>query len=664
MSGELDCSSREQDAAAEPVGSKGDVATRPAFALAVVLVLVHGASSWIGSYRCYPEAPISVHAVLRPAGDPDYYPFIRGLSRFTLAETNYLESLGEGIRPFPVVSLLPHAVCLRIFGDAGLMVADVLVNLAFFLSLLAFLRAFGIAPGLAIVASLMVSTELCQELVRRAWVVGFVRPDLDLTFWDMRIPRPFVSSVFLLLTWTCLLRVVTDRAGARRLRWWVLLALCFSLLLQSDLYSAISCALLIALAALVAWRGDPRRTGRLLTHVAVALAVCCVASGVFICQQILAEPDVVRRYGVFDVSRTAPLISLACRWRFVAMVVGFTAIIWPFHRLARATGRDGRTAALRVGYLLIATIVSFFALPVSCVLLGKAVQVNHFDDRFEVFTSYGCLVVLLMLLQEGTVFAISRPASKRWGRIGRHGAATVTWTAIAACALGGAWQAWQPPDTGFRWLGFGDPAASESQPSRERYWADYIDLIARLQEPSRHRDAEVLGTFDSQLLAWWTSFGPESVFVAHAFATVATDRTQERRLCLFCRILGLDGEQFPEFVQRYYVNSLYLGCAKYQASSAYTFSTLDDYRPEDREVIVKKSVDDSWHLVIPNSELSRLKEQYNDTSLSQSEFQLPDVIVLTSFEVGLGLRPIASLYARTYRNGTFTVWVRRSAKAS
>jgi len=231
---------------------------------------------------------------------------------------------------------------------------------------------------------------------------------------------------------------------------------------------------------------------------------------------------------------------------------------------------------------------------------------------------------------------------------------------LLASAAAVAFQAARRPEAPFRWLSFQDKEG-RSAPPCEHYWSDFRDLLGRFQEDTRLCRTDLLGSLDSQWLTWWTAFGPGRVFVGPAFTAVVSDQVQERRLLLFCRLVGVSDDQFPRLMRLYYVNAQYLGCAKYQATRAYTFSPLEDYDPADRPRIRRKSVDDGWHLVIPRSELRRLARAYAETSLGQCEFRLPDVVVLTSYELDLGLRPPEAQYAEVHRNATFTVWVRREA---
>jgi hypothetical protein len=655
-----------------------------AAAMAVLLAAGHGAATWVSSYLYYPNDPFSLRVLLRPGGDADYYPIVERFAQGNLGEPCYLESYGQGIDPFPVCSMLPHATCIRLLGQRGYLVADLLVNVAFLGALWLLLRAFSIGPVLALCAALAVTVGLPSELLTPLGRSSdWFREILQLNFWDARIPRAFVTGVYLILVWTCLIRLATDQEYPRRLRSWLWLGLSLSLLLQGETFAAVNCAILAAMAAAAALFRNRKDGRRLLLYAALGAAAFALASAPFFAQQHLAHPDAVRRYGVFPVPRTAPLVSLACHKRLTGTGL-LTAAAFLFlpgfftrHGPERAAGGSafrrffpglpgqagttdmGNRVRLQLFCVGVAVVVSFLALPISCVVLGKAGQVYHFDTIIEVVCSYALLVLLLMVLQGPALHALGRLAARWPARLRAAGITATVSAALLACLAMVVCQAVRPPPLSFRWLSYG-AAREQPRPSAERYWTDYRAMLGRLRESHPQR-AEVLGAFDTQVLDWWSAFGPHWCFVAPAYVTTGSDQVQEHRLLLFCRLLGLRDEQLPGFLQLFYIDASVLGNAKYQASRAYTFSPLDDYDPAVRARIRKKSVDDGWHLAIPNGELRRLARSYARTSLSDHAFRWPEVIVLNSYERSLGLYPPTEQFDEVYRNPTFTVWRRREA---
>ena len=430
-------------------------------------------------------------------------------------------------------------------------------------------------------------------------------------------------------------------------------------IVSRDTFAAVNGCILAGIATIAVLVQNRDAWRRILLYAALGAATFAVASIPLFIQQTLAHPDAMRRYGIFPVPRTRPLASFACHRRLgeVGLLTAAAFFLLPWIRRNGALGpRPIRLHVLSIGA---AVVVSFLALPISCVVLGKAGHVYHFDMFIEVVCSYAVLLVLLIPLGDWRRDETGRPRASRLAR--RHVAAA---TAVGAVLLAGTaavvWQAVRrPPNLPFRWL-VPDATGDAARPLDDRYWSDFRDLLCRLDESPELRGAEVLGALDAQVLNWWGAFGPGWQFVAQAWVTPGSDQVQERRLLVFCRLLGLRDEQLPRFLQFYYIKASLLGCAKYQACRGHTFSPLDDYEPADRAEILKKSVDDSWHIVVPKSEIRRLERLYAQSSWRDCEFRLPDVIVLTACERSLGLCPPAPEYAEDFRNSTFTVWVRRA----
>ncbi|MCP4659627.1 MAG: hypothetical protein GY856_29850, partial [bacterium] len=88
-----------------------------------------GAVYWIASFLLRPADPFSTLLMYRH-GDCDYLPQIYRLAELGFREFMHYESLGSSILVFPVAGALPHAVALALFGNAGIVAADVGLSIA------------------------------------------------------------------------------------------------------------------------------------------------------------------------------------------------------------------------------------------------------------------------------------------------------------------------------------------------------------------------------------------------------------------------------------------------------------------------------------------------------------------------------------------------------
>ena len=193
------------------------------------------------------------------------------------------------------------------------------------------------------------------------------------------------------------------------------------------------------------------------------------------------------------------------------------------------------------------------------------------------------------------------------------------------------------------------------------YRRHFAALVRELEKPA-YADSRVIGTFDLQVYSWWATFHSGYSFLPEAFLTTASDQEIEDRLLRFCRLLGLDDAAFLKLINRRYVTVFWLGCDKYQASVAHSFSTLDDYSPAERAKIGATSFASSWNMAIPISEQNRLVHSYQMTSVDQIALPRLDVIVL--LKALEPFTPPADLFEPRYENAVFKVWSRKATQVA
>jgi hypothetical protein len=171
----------------------------------------------------------------------------------------------------------------------------------------------------------------------------------------------------------------------------------------------------------------------------------------------------------------------------------------------------------------------------------------------------------------------------------------------------------------------------------------------------------VAGLFDHQVAFWWLAFGGGNLFLAEPAFSTLPDSEVESRLITFCHLLGMTPDNFASFIRKPWVLVFWIGHNKYQASRLYTFSPIDDYSPEDQKKILSspgvESWQSSWNIILPLSEEERLCHQYGSKTSHPS--RRLDVIILTRYEIDMGLSPPRDDFVLEYENPVFQVWVHR-----
>jgi hypothetical protein len=590
--------------------------------------------------------PLGVVAIYRHGDDIGYYPLIRSLSQLHLGDDGLLEMDGQYPISFSHLPLLLHAIALRTLGIGGLGVADIIVIALYYGCVCLLLRELDVKSPIREALAFVV--VCCASSFINKCLIALGASDV-VQLWDYRIPRPFVTNVFMVICMVVLLRVF-GRDRWRHIQSWIALGLALAAVQQSDTWTGFALGLCAAtgfVSLLV--RHAAARQWRILGYAGIACVVFVAAMTPFILQRVFEHPDVPRRLGVFAVSRWPPLFRLPSLKLLIALPVaaGLLTVLSRKHRGSRPP----------IGFLW-APVAGFtcavLAAPVSTFALGKTVQPYHFGEVIETFFSYAMLVYAAHLLQ--LLGAWIADSDAHWLRDARvvlsHGKVKAAVVVAFACALVPVpLDLWRQATRETRHIRK-DFAEYASLPSYRRDFTALVRELKRIQ----YAPCEVLGTFDWQLWSWWTALEGRHVFITDPFASGAPDTEIERRLAQLCAQINMTPEDFRSFILRRYVNHFWLGHQKYQASAMHTFAPLTHYSPELRRQI--QSTSSNWNLAVPDDEQDRLVQLYIATKGAGDRRPADrlDLIVLTNDDSLRSALPKSDRYDLVYQNDIFRVF--------
>lgn len=638
--------------------------TRPSLILGVLVVGLGALLPWYHTHSQFPDEPFDVSVLYRGhrSGDIQYFPLIAQLAHGSVTDGSVKEQDGTLLLNFPHATMLPHAMGVAALGPYGFPAADVVVAVCYFLLLVALLRTMGVSWTLSAVIGCCLALHLPVRLTAHLTLgpVGGEFPVIP-SLWGLRIPRPFVAELFLVAGLLSALRLLTtDRSTWGH---WLLLAVSFGLQVQGDLHGA----MIYALASPCVLFCLIRREGlsRTLRHFLLFGLILAAVIAPFVVQRLAAHPDIAVRWGVMDMDRLA---GFKIFWRqlaepaLVVALVIFTGLAYQLLRADEDYIRAFREAIQRVWWLIfLLPVAAFSCLPISVLLLGKAVQPYHFSDRAERICGY--LVIVLVAVWFDTLIRswmgrITFPGLKKFAE---HTASYGAMLALVVCVCG-------------YWTVFSRASKQSVDPVRRGYYAhvtsvepSYREAFAELTEHLRNEirpDAVVAG-FDHQVFSWWLTFSDGYWFLVEPFVSSIPDDELETRLSLLCRVLGMSSDDYIRFIQtpregpiggHGYVNTFWLGLAKYQASRIYTFAPLDDYTEEQQQAILAS--DYVWQKFIPQGELSRLKRRYDEVTLTDLNSRALDVIVLSNTGPEKQWTPSEEFWELTFRNGGFRVFTK------
>jgi hypothetical protein len=588
--------------------------------------------------------PAEVTALYRPNGDIQYLQVVGALSRGNLGESNLLETAGQGLDTFPFVPLVLHALSYGVLGTWGLLLADVLAYYAFAAAVVVTLRLALLPERAARLFSLWV-------VALGPMAVSYLIRHSGLTFaiGGERFPRPLLAETFLLAP-LCVCSLLLQGRDVKPARLALAGGVTLGLLAQFDVYGAFIAAQVFGLSWLFATLKVPRAARpAFVAWGGVAVLVMIVTLAPFLLQRATGHPDLARRFGVQLVPRSAALGWFGALP--LGVPVGVSALAFGCVEAGRRfVSRDAaRPLALASLQWVPQLWLAYFALPLFGLVLGQALHLYLFEDRFFRFASYALSIVLLHV----GVIAAERlvPWPRRRALLGNI-ATLVFLTCMGAAILGRGYQRtrWNQH---MRADFFGQAHMHDYRPL-------FTDLVRELERPS-YRNVVVLGTFDHQLQSYWQTFRGGHSFNPDPFASTAPDSVVERRVMALCAAIGMSADDFEKVARERWLNIFWLSVAKYSANRGYQPFPRNQYTGAELAKIDSVSVLKSWETMVPRSELARLRRSFVEVAPNWDRVGRLDAIVLTDDADFARFVPDPAHFRLSFRNAAFRVFVRAGA---
>lgn len=630
------------------------------YTYAFILLLLKATCYWFVSVYLYPQTPLDVVAIYRQMYDLDYYPQISALADFNFGESVLYEYAGTSIRSFPFASVLVHAICYKLLGSLGFIVADIIITFSYFIALGTFFRLLRVSSLLAMSASLLIVFRAGSFVLRHLCYRGGIC--LPLSFWYENIPKPFVTEIFVILSLIVVFSFALHHRLIVKKRLWVLLGVAFALLTQSDIYQMFTALVFSACTFLYLFLKLKEHRTRILQNLFILSGTAFLLTIPFLIQRLVEHADIPRRFGAFPVKRSMVLIppDFMTHLLWLLLLCGVALLIYRFllskENLVEANLK-GKALLLMCGVCLI----SILSCTLSVLVLGKGIQLEHFSEVTRLLFGYATVLWLLYIADHGIKVLRQRFAeSGKGSRI----LAVATKAGIGLLAVSCAAFAVREA---YGWARYDRQVYDKFMSVDSKGWTtlfgykgDFIGLVDELRG-EEYAGAVVLGTFDHQVSDWWLTFRKGYTFLVDPFNSTVPDEVSESRLIALCKLLDMSSDEFRLFINRRHINIWWYGQLKYQASRAYTYAPLGDYSEEVQEGIRKTTVYDNFEIALPKSEEARLVNKFNTFVLEEKTLPRLNLIVLAKEESLRGFAPPAHLFDLSYENTTFRVWKRKHA---
>jgi len=658
------------------------------FHAVVVLVAL---SYWIGSWLKLPDTSWAEIIMYRPKGDNQVFPVITALSRLNFGDPTDAFQYGKGVAGFHAIVLLPHALAFRLFGGPGYAIVDALCVWSYFVAATLLLRRCRLGPLPSLLLASAIATGSLQNLTGKASLalfklVGTFEAALSdwefpnliaLNLFDTRIPRPFITEIFVVLLLYFLLRSWHE-GGELDARRGLAVGLLMGLLVQGDPYSFSALGLVLAAVVL---RHLMAHGWRVPWGFLAALGLSALTVGAYFIYQLSAQhPEAAVRFGLAEYPRTrwVPLPGYG-PWLRVAVVGLFAGLLL----LATRTPRKVATAATPVGsgrtvsnagadeepgdpatamsrsvaqFSVVLVLAGWLAQPLQLWLIGQGAQIYHYlANTLPSLYAYALVLVLVQFALLATRAWRDAPSTPpnvpaRWA------AKSLLACFVASLIL----------------LGIETPLDAIKTPltSREEatpwsqigthYRAAFRDLDRAFRQEPMLKEAKTFATVCHEVNFLLAGFHNKRAFLPDNGFTTLPDAELERRLFEMAKMCQLHPDRFVSFIQNHVVMNYWLGCAKYWFATDHSFASLTNYSAAQLTEFRKMGPQAPFSLALPPKEIERLALAYATMTFQESDVStFPDVLVVTSILKEQAIVPHPSLYAEAYTNAAFSVYTRR-----
>jgi hypothetical protein len=592
------------------------LSTRSAIVMMVSAAAFMPFAYWAAAAIFLPNKDITFLALYR-YGDIEYYPLIKALAAFNLKPTFDSAYAGDSMSQFPVGALFIHAVSLKIFGMYGFIVADAVIFAIFFFAVYRICLAVSPArPWLALATSI-IAASFSLDIHTYLPLIGHY-----FYFYYLRIPRPFVSELWFFLFVGSLLEAKRgERPFPNSILVAVFLGVLAGLELQSNIYFFIVMGLLLGIMFVVdAVRFRTSFFRSVLAKYALLAAVALAVAVPFLIVLLNGNPALKVRFGIFPIRQRAEMLA----WFVSNRVVVYGLIVAGVLSLLSLVGPLSRE---RAEFRLLALIL-FAAVAAPVMLMSLSPVEIQPDHHLEPVAQIRHLCVLAAL------YAVLDMALDRWQR-----ARALFTPLFASCAV--------IVVVGVYCFVVGETVARTyemrtdiaSVPNAEQYRSDIARVMQSLDRSIGAGPSPPLRllTNDYMLMTWWIMKGHGDLALVDAFDTVLPDAVLERKLIAAGKLLGWSTDEWirtflepataPGQLPKIVLFETLVSLLKYQASMFFTYAPLTDYPPEDRDLIKAEAI--SWRIVVPRSEIDRLRHAYDRGTVTMEP--LPDIVVLTCY---------------------------------
>jgi len=561
---------------------------------------------WVLSFYFFKES-LSVKIIFESVTDGHfYYPFIKYLAFLELDNSfdPYVKNLK--LIPIPIGSIIFHSILLRIFGFAGIIIAE---YLAIFLFLFLFYKIFSnfFSRNESILLALFFF--IIPSLIKIANIDSLLYLNLfQNEFYSLRVHRPMITSLYF-ISFIYLL-IIMDKTLIFEKKRSIALGLILGFSLSSFYYFFIT--EFLAISFFLIYKFKSKAINKLIQnykYVLVSLLVFLLSITPFIINLIYHESDATERMGSFslNVEKKVKLIDYYFE-QYTKLKFLFVLFLSTFCVYFANKKKIGNVKLVNIFYIIFLSVIIS---PVFFILISpKSGLLYHFNNAIFIWTSTFYIIFFVILIKNYFKFNL-KPLIIN---------ALICLLISIYCMN----------------FYFEKNNLFNNQTYKDRR-IEFNNIAEKLNNNITIQNTSLL-TFDNELMVWAILNNIKYLNLLNGLFTSKKHDVIENDLIKNFKFLNLNKKDFIDFLKNEKRGWRYLNTNvasffqyKYQANSLNTFNNSTNFEPHIKKFILSSSPIYTQQIAIPNEEFDRLEKKFVEYEFKN--FREPEFIVLEKLKL-------------------------------
>ena len=606
-------------------------------------------SKWFISYWNFGFEDVFTKIIFNPSGDYSYYPFVKQLS-----ELNFSEGYSTIFRKldfigFPFLVSIFHAIFYKIFGLYGFILLEFIFISLFLLIFFLIFKELRFPNLISVLLSLTFYSipQFLYILDGLSIPYVFNLKQLYTGFYSLRFPRPLVTNIFLFSFFLFFIKFYVSENIDKSKKYFYFCAILIGLQFNSFFYFS----LVSFISAIVLFYLKIRTSisiKEILKTYIIFFTIFFIFCLPFLIQLLLIEVDYFNRVGSYNIDSENKVFL------FNHLILGFQKIEF-------------------IALLFLNIFLYLYNIK-NNILSKRVLDVFSSIFLFSILTPFFYLVffktitffsnfIFIIIISGFILFKINILIFLKNSSFFKDIKTFILVPLFFFLLLINLSYFYKTHD--LKNLSAGVHFSPKNEDTFRKDFHEITNYI-KINNKTLNKESLLLSN-DVHIQTWWIFSDYKFFYFPYVFYTSLNDDMVEVQLINAFKYLGLNEEDFINFFNENKIsnwrvvnshNYFFLGHLKYQANYLKSFSNISNYPKKIQNFILKKSIHHTNQVILPDSEIERLKNKFRNTKINIK--LKPSIIILNKNDFLTKKIVNDKNYCTTKENNNFVIIMNRS----